>query len=84
MLILASKVIKIVYPRMPRTALDIDNEEKYKRSVLQVLMTMKDYIVNELKDSLKELKEAKKLKKNEINDFENKMKNPNNTTNTNK
>ena len=77
MLVLVSKVIKIIYPKMPRSGLDIENEEKYKKSVLLVLTTMKNFITNELKDSLKELKEAKKMKKNEINDMENKMKESN-------
>ena len=69
MLILASKVIKTVYPKMPRDKFDIENEEIYKKSVLQVLMMMKNFIVNELNQSLKELKEAKKLKKNEIDNI---------------
>ncbi len=74
MLILVSKVIKLVYPKMPRNNLNPDNEKNYGQSVLQTLFTMKNFIVNELKDSLKELKEEKKMKKNEIDSMEDKMK----------
>ena len=73
MLIVTSKVIKNVYPYLPRTKFDIENEEKYKKSVLQILMAMKDPIVNDLKDSLKQLNEAKKLKKNDIENMENNL-----------
>ena len=66
MLILVSKVIKSVYPKMERDKLNIENEEIYKKSVLVVLTMMKSFIVNELKESLKELKEAKKMKKDDI------------------
>ena len=74
MLILVSKVIKIVYPKMPRSNLNPENDKVYGMSVLQTLFSMKSFIVNELKDSLKELKEAKKMKKNEIDNMENKLK----------
>ena len=66
MLILVSKVIKSVYPKMERDKLNIENEEIYKKSVLVVLTMMKSFIVNELKESLKELKEAKKMKKDDM------------------
>ena len=63
MLILISKVIRSAYTDMPRSKLNIENLDKFKNSVLQTLMTMKDNIVKELKDSLKELKEDKKMEK---------------------
>ena len=77
MLILVSKVIKNVYPKMPRSNLDPENEKTYGQSVLQALFSMKNFIVNDLNDSLKELKEAKKMKKKEIDDMESQMKSSN-------
>ena len=77
MLILVSKVIKNVYPKMPRSNLDPENEKSYGQSVLQALFSMKNFIVNDLNDSLKELKEAKKMKKKEIDDMESQMKSSN-------
>ena len=76
MLILTSKVIKNAYYNMPRKNLDIESEEKYKKSVLLTLMNMKDNIVKDLNDSLKELKEVKQIKKNEIEKMENMSKQP--------
>ena len=75
MLILISKVIKVIYPEIPRNNFDIGNEKIYGQSVLNVLIAKKSYIVNELKESLKEMRESQKLKKDEINEMENKMKN---------
>ena len=75
MLNLVSNVINKVYPMMPRSKLDLENEMKYNQSVLGILMTMKNYIVCDLKDYLKKLKEAKKtMKKEEIDVMEGKMK----------
>ena len=75
MLNLISNVINKVYPMMPRSKLDVENEIKYSQSVIGVLMTMKNYIINDLKEYLKKLKEAKKtMKKEEIDVMEGKMK----------
>ena len=75
MLNLISNVINKVYPMMPRSKLDLENERKYSESVLMVLMTMKNYIVCDLKEYLKKLKDAKKtMKKEEIDIMEGKMK----------
>ena len=53
-------------------------KKKYSESVLQILLIMKNFIVTDLKDYLKELKEAKKtMKKEEIDIMEGKMKIPN-------
>ena len=76
MLIIASKVIKTLYPRLPRAKFDIEDDKKYSQSVLQILISMRDLIISELKDSLKEFREAKKTKKTEIENMEDKMKNP--------
>jgi hypothetical protein len=47
---------------------------KYNHSVLMILMTMKNYIICDLKEYLKKLKEAKKtMKKEEIDIMEGKM-----------
>ena len=78
MLNLVSNVINKVYPMMPRSKLDTENEKKYSESVLQILLIMKNFIVTDLKDYLKKLKEAKKtMKKEEIDIMEGKMKIPN-------
>ena len=75
MLNLISNVINKVYPMMPRSKLNLDNDMKYRESVLGILMTMKNYIVNDLKEYLKKLKEAKKtMKKEELDIMEGKMK----------
>ena len=75
MLNLISNVINKVYPMMPRSKLNLDNDMKYSESVLGILMTMKNYIVNDLKEYLKKLKEAKKtMKKEELDIMEGKMK----------
>ena len=75
MLNLISNVINKVYPMMPRSKLDLENEVKYSQSVLGILMTMKNYIICDLKDYLKKLKEAKKtMKKEELEIMEGKMK----------
>ena len=75
MLNLVSNVINKVYPMMPRSKLDLDNDVKYCQSVLGILMTMKNYIVNDLKEYLKKLKDAKKnMKKEEVDIMEGKMK----------
>ena len=75
MLNLISNVINKVYPMMPRSKLDTDNEVKYSQSVLGILMTMKNYIVSDLKEYLKKLKESKKtMKKEELDIMEGKMK----------
>ena len=75
MLNLVSNVINKVYPMMPRSKLDLDNDAKYCQSVLGILMTMKNYIVNDLKEYLKKLKDAKKnMKKEELDIMEGKMK----------
>ena len=74
MLNLVSNVINKVYPMMPRSKLDLDNEIRYSQSVLGILMTMKNYIICDLKEYLKKLKEAKKtMKKEEIDIMEGKM-----------
>ena len=74
MLNLVSNVINKVYPMMPRSKLDLENEMKYNHSVLMILMTMKNYIICDLKEYLKKLKEAKKtMKKEEIDIMEGKM-----------
>ena len=74
MLNLVSNVINKVYPMMPRSKLDLDNDIKYSQSVLGILMTMKNYIICDLKEYLKKLKEAKKaMKKEEIDIMEGKM-----------
>ena len=73
MLILVSKVIKNVYPKLPREKLNVENEKSYRQSVLQVLSSMKNLIVTDLKDSFKQLKEAKKMKKDELDKMENKI-----------
>ena len=75
MLILISKVINVIYPEIPRNNFDVGNEKIYGQSVLNVLVSKKSYIVNELKESLKEMRESQKLKKDEINEMEKKMKN---------
>ena len=60
---------------MPRSKLDLDNDIKYSQSVLGILMTMKNYIMNDLKEYLKKLKDAKKnMKKEELDIMEGKMK----------
>ena len=75
MLNLVSNVINKVYPMMPRSKLDLENETKYSQSVLMILMTMKNYIICDLKEYLKKLKDAKKtMKKEEIDIMEGKMK----------
>ena len=75
MLNLVSNVINKVYPMMPRSKLDLDNDIKYSQSVLGILMTMKNYIMNDLKEYLKKLKDAKKnMKKEELDIMEGKMK----------
>ena len=75
MLNLVSNVINKVYPMMPRSKLDLDNDIKYSQSVLGILMTMKNYIMNDLKEYLKKLKDAKKnMKKEELDSMEGKMK----------
>ena len=72
---LVSNVINKVYPMMPRAKLDLENETKYNKSVLMILMTMKNYIICDLKEYLKKLKDAKKtMKKEEIDIMEGKMK----------
>ena len=53
MLNLVSNVINKVYPMMPRSKLNTENENKYNESVLQLLLVMKNYIVTDLKDYLK-------------------------------
>ena len=74
MLNLVSNVINKVYPMMPRSKIDLENEMKYSQSVLMILMTMKNYIICDLKEYLKKLKEAKKtMKKEEIDIMEGKM-----------
>ena len=74
MLNLVSNVINKVYPMMPRSKLDLESEMKYSQSVLMILMTMKNYIICDLKEYLKKLKEAKKtMKKEEIDIMEGKM-----------
>ena len=78
MLNLVSNVINKVYPMMPRSKLDTENEKKYSESVLQILLIMKNFIVSDLKDYLKKLKEAKKtMKKEELDIMEGKVKIPN-------
>ena len=78
MLNLVSNVITKTYPMMPRSKLDIEDENKYSQSVLAILLIMKNFIISDLKDYLKKLKEAKKtLKKEEIDVMEGKMKFPN-------
>ena len=78
MLNLISNVINKVYPMMPRSKLDTENENKYSQSVLQILLIMKNFIVTDLKDYLKKLKEAKKtMKKEELDIMDGKMKIPN-------
>ena len=75
MLNLVANVINKVYPMMPRSKLDLENEIKYSQSVLGILMTMKNYIECDLKEYLKKLKEAKKtMKKEELDIMEGKMK----------
>ena len=75
MLNLVSNVINKVYPMMPRSKLDLDNDIKYSQSVLGILMTMKNYIISDLKAYLKKLKDAKKnMKKEELDIMEGKMK----------
>ena len=75
MLNLVSNVINKVYPMMPRSKLDLDNDIKYSQSVLGILMTMKNYIISDLKEYLKKLKDAKKnMKKEELDIMEGKMK----------
>ena len=75
MLNLVSNVINKVYPMMPRSKLDLDNDIKYSQSVLGILMTMKNYIMNDLKEYLIKLKDAKKnMKKEELDIMEGKMK----------
>ena len=75
MLNLVTNVINKVYPMMPRSKLDLENEIKYSQSVLGILMTMKNYIECDLKEYLKKLKEAKKtMKKEELDIMEGKMK----------
>ena len=75
MLNLVSNVINKVYPMMPRSKLDLDNDIKYSQSVLGILMTMKNYIMNDLKEYLEKLKDAKKnMKKEELDIMEGKMK----------
>ena len=75
MLNLVSNVINKVYPMMPRSKLDLDNDSKYSQSVLGILMTMKNYIISDLKEYLKKLKDAKKnMKKEELDIMEGKMK----------
>ena len=77
MLNLVSNVINKVYPMMPRSKLEPETEEKYSQSVLQILLVMKNFIVNDLNDYLKKLKENKKaLKKEELDIMEGKMKIP--------
>jgi len=77
MLNLISNVINKVYPIMPRSKLNPENETKYAESVLQVLLIMKNYIISDLKDYLKKLKDAKKNIKNEEKDImEGNMKKP--------
>ena len=77
MLNLVSNVINKVYPMMPRSKLDLENEMKYSQSVLMILMTMKNYIICDLKEYLKKLKEAKKnMKQEELDIMEGKMKIP--------
>ena len=78
MLNLISNVINKVYPMMPRSKLNTENEKEYSQSVLQILLVMKNFIVNDLKDYLKKLKEAKKtMKKEELDIMEGKLKIPN-------
>ena len=48
MLNLVSNVINKVYPMMPRSKLDTENEKKYSESVLQILLIMKNFIVTDL------------------------------------
>ena len=75
MLNLVSNVINKVYPMMPRSKLDLDNDIKYSQSILGILMTMKNYIISDLKEYLKKLKDAKKnMKKEELDIMEGKMK----------
>ncbi len=75
MLNLVSNVLNKVYPMMPRSKLDLDNDIKYSQSVLGILMTMKNYIISDLKEYLKKLKDAKKnMKKEELDIMEGKMK----------
>ena len=69
MLNLISNVINKVYPIMPRSKLNPENETKYAESVLQVLLIMKNYIISDLKDYLRKLKDAKKNIKNEEKDI---------------
>ena len=77
MLNLVSNVINKVYPMMPRSKLDPDDENKYTQSVMAILLIMKNYIVSDLKDYLKKLKEAKKtMKKEELDIMDGKMKIP--------
>ena len=77
MLNLVSNVINKVYPMMPRSKLDLENEKKYAESVLQILLVMKNFIIGDLKDYLKKLKEAKKtMKKEDIDIMEGKIKLP--------
>ena len=77
MLNLVSNVINKVYPMMPRSKLDPDDENKYSQSVMAILLIMKNYIVSDLKDYLKKLKEAKKtMKKEELDIMDGKMKIP--------
>ena len=77
MLNLVSNVINKVYPMMPRSKLDPENENKYNQSVLQVLLIMKNFIISDLKDYLKKLKEAKKtMKQEDLDIMEGKMKLP--------
>ena len=78
MLNLISNVINKVYPMMPRSKLNPENEKEYSQSVLQILLIMKNFIVSDLKDYLKKLKEAKKtMKKEELDIMEGKVKIPN-------
>ena len=78
MLNLVSNVINKVYPMMPRSKLNPENEKEYSQSVLQILLIMKNFIVSDLKDYLKKLKEAKKtMKKEELDIMEGKVKIPN-------
>ena len=78
MLNLISNVINKVYPMMPRSKLNTENEKEYSQSVLQILLVMKNFIVSDLKDYLKKLKEAKKtMKKEELDVMEGKLKIPN-------
>ena len=78
MLNLISNVINKVYPMMPRSKLNTENEKEYSQSVLQILLVMKNFIVSDLKDYLKKLKEAKKtMKKEELDAMEGKLKIPN-------